>query len=157
MRSFLGLIASLSFAGTAVAQETATPQTEAQISSIINTYIPDNTAQFVTPAALRAVLHTMNASYVVDATLNVLPTLSSCGTGSSVVAGSTSNSGWVNFGSGTTSCVVAFGAGSFQSYAFCVVQALAAGTPYLTSLSKTGFTIAGGVASASYTYICAGQ
>ena len=89
------------------------------------------------------------------------PTLSSCGTSSSAATGSSNQGGQINFGSGTTSCVATF-ATAYPNYAFCTISPLAqpasVGTiPYLTSISKTGFTISGGVASASYTYACNGN
>lgn len=63
MRLWLSILATVAASG-AIAQETAPPQTQTQISVDINQYFPDNTSGFITPAYLRAVLHVMNASYV---------------------------------------------------------------------------------------------
>jgi hypothetical protein len=61
--STLSLIASLLLSSAALAQETALPKNQSIISGQIDNNFPDNTAGKITPATLRSVLHTMNASY----------------------------------------------------------------------------------------------
>lgn len=89
------------------------------------------------------------------------PTLSSCGTDSSVDSGSSANGGKITFGSGTTTCTATF-AVAYSTKAFCTITPLAqpaavANIPYISAQSNSAFTISGGTASASYNYTCIGN
>lgn len=89
------------------------------------------------------------------------PAASSCGTGPSVDASSSANSGKFTIGSAATACTLTF-AVAYPNYAWCSVTPMAApatiaNVPYISAQSKTAFTVSGGTASASYTYKCGGS
>jgi len=83
-------------------------------------------------------------SSVTDGLSNVTPTVSSCGTGASVVAGGTSNAFAITAGSTnpTTSCTVSFGSAAiFTNTPVCTGQDISQGfTLKQSSLSTTGVT-----------------
>lgn len=89
------------------------------------------------------------------------PTLSSCGIGSSVDARSGNTGGKVTFGIGSTTCTVSF-ANAYPNAAFCTITptvqpAAVANIPFISSISKNGFTISGGTATQAYLYACRGN
>lgn len=89
------------------------------------------------------------------------PTLSSCGTGSAIDSTSRSNGGKFTIGTGATGCTITFPT-AYISTAFCTVSpfgaqpAAVANIPYISAQSTGAFTVSGGTASASYTYVCNG-
>jgi hypothetical protein len=94
-------------------------------------------------------------------TTAAVPTLSACGTGSAVDAGSSASGGKVTFGTAATACTVTF-ATAYPNNAYCTVAltaapALLTSVPYVSSMAKTGFTISDGTASAGYLYTCSGN
>lgn len=89
------------------------------------------------------------------------PTLTSCGTGSSVDARSGSRAGKFTLGTGTTTCTVAF-LNAYPNMAYCTISMTAApaaigNVAYISSQSQNGFILSGGTASAAYQYNCDGN
>ena len=89
------------------------------------------------------------------------PAQTSCGTDSSVDAGSTAQAGKFTIGTGATACTLTFSV-AYPTNAYCTVTPVAqpaavANIPYISAQSRTAFTMSGGTASASYYYSCGGN
>ncbi len=89
-----------------------------------------------------------------------IPTLSSCGTGPSILAGSTNTSGRFTTGTGATTCTLTF-AGTYTNAPTCQVNMQGStGTPATPVYAETTTTIpmtSAVVASATYRYTCVGH
>lgn len=84
-----------------------------------------------------------------------VPVLSSCGTGPTVLTGSTDTAGTFTIGSGATACTITF-TSAFPVAPTCIVQASAQPVPTYTT-STTAISLTVGVASTTYNYICVGH
>jgi len=111
-----------------------------------------NAGDYIGSGSVSAPLHLTNIS---------LPTLSACGTGGSVDAGSSSAAGKINLGSGTAVCTVTF-ATPYPNNAYCTATAgniATSSLSYFLTATKTGFTVTFGVSttSAVLNYTCGGN
>lgn len=88
--------------------------------------------------------------------INLVPTVSACGTSPVVASGSTAFSGKVTVGSGGTTCIITFPGSGFPSNANGTVVDQAGSVPAF-SITKTGVNISSAIAGHTYSWDLAGN
>ena len=86
------------------------------------------------------------------------PTVSACGTGPAVTAGSRNGAGEITLGTAATACTITFGAPAWTNTPFCVVEEeTSADAQFISAISTTAFTVSGLVASDKFMWVCVGR
>lgn len=86
------------------------------------------------------------------------PTVGTCGTSPTLTATSTNVAGQITSGTGTTTCVVNFGAPAWTNTPFCTAtDGTGARALFITAASTTSFTVNGLTASDVFTWTCLGS
>jgi hypothetical protein len=95
-----------------------------------------------------------NGSIYAKNALGTTPTVSSCGTGGLVTAGSADMAGTIYIGTGATSCQVTYGNARLVAAKACVASSLGGAVAAGTGSYTTSGFIVYGTAGAYYSYIC---
>ena len=141
--------------GTSATVNTGTSGATIPLLNGVNTYSGASTFT----AAVTGTTITTSVAYL---NTSSVPSLSSCGTSPSVATGSNNAGGQFTTGSSTgTNCTITF-ANAYPNNAFCTTSlasssAATGATPYMSSLSASGFTLTTTVSSKTYNYTCTGN